>query len=92
MFKGGAGNLFDVDAFTFTTGTVTTPVVSLRSRANNLYVTAASSTSPLIANTRHDRARPQQFDLVDLGGGNDRAAVAGQQHVRLRGERRRRSR
>jgi len=68
VFKGGAGNLFDLDAFTFNTGTVSTPVVSLRSRANNLYVTAASSTSQLIANSS-TIGTAQQFDLIDLGGG-----------------------
>jgi PKD repeat protein len=68
VFGGGTGSLFDVDAFTFTTGT-TTPgtVVSLRSKANNLFVSAGSSA--LIAN--QSAVGPStQFDLVDLGSGN----------------------
>jgi glucose/arabinose dehydrogenase len=69
VFKGGAGNLFDVDAFTFTTGsTPTSPVVSLRSLTNNLYVSAPNATTALIANGASVGAA-QQFDLVDLGGG-----------------------
>jgi glucose/arabinose dehydrogenase len=67
VFKGGAGNLFDVDAFTFTTGTPTTPVVALRARVNNLYVTAGAS--PLIANST-TIGTAQLFDYLDLGGGN----------------------
>jgi hypothetical protein len=41
--------------------------VALRSRANNLYVTAGSS--PLIANAS-SIGTAQRFDLIDLGGGN----------------------
>jgi glucose/arabinose dehydrogenase len=67
VFKGGAGNLFDVDAFTFTTSTSTTPVVALRARVNNMYVTAGAS--PLIANSATVGAA-QLFDYLDLGGGN----------------------
>jgi glucose/arabinose dehydrogenase/PKD repeat protein len=67
VFKGGAGNLFDLDAFTFNTGAAANPVVSLRSLANNLNVTA-SGASPLIANSA-TIGTPQQFDLIDLGSG-----------------------
>jgi hypothetical protein len=67
VFKGGAGNLFDVDAFTFTTSASTTPVVALRARVNNLYVTAGAS--PLIANSA-TVGTAQLFDYLDLGGGN----------------------
>ncbi|MER7279856.1 PQQ-dependent sugar dehydrogenase [Dactylosporangium sp. NPDC000244] len=60
VFKGGAGYLFDLDAFTFgSSGT------AFKSVANNLYVSAQNTTKPLIANA----ATPQLFDLVDLGGG-----------------------
>jgi glucose/arabinose dehydrogenase len=68
VFKGGAGNLFDVDAFTFTTGTTTTgPTVSLRSLTNNLYVSAPNATTALVANSSTIGAA-QQFELVNLGG------------------------
>ncbi|MEV0570267.1 PQQ-dependent sugar dehydrogenase [Dactylosporangium sp. NPDC050588] len=69
VFKGGTGYLFDVDAFTFTTGTTSTgPTVSLRSLTNNQYVTAANATTALIANSA-TIGTAQQFELVDLGGG-----------------------
>ncbi|MER7001526.1 carbohydrate-binding protein [Dactylosporangium sp. NPDC000555] len=68
VFKGGAGNLFDLDAFTFSTGTPTTPVVSLKSLTNNLNVSAPNATTALIANSS-TIGTAQQFDLVDLGGG-----------------------
>ncbi|HTJ32127.1 MAG TPA: PQQ-dependent sugar dehydrogenase [Dactylosporangium sp.] len=68
VFKGGAGNLFDLDAFTFTTGTSSTPVVSLRSLTNNLYVSAPNATTALIANSS-TIGTAQQFDMIDLGGG-----------------------
>jgi PKD repeat protein len=67
VFKGGAGNLFDVDAFTFTTGAATGGGVSLRAHANGKYVTAG--TAPLIASATVIGAA-ERFDLVDLGGGN----------------------
>ncbi|MEV4516155.1 PQQ-dependent sugar dehydrogenase [Dactylosporangium sp. NPDC049525] len=68
VFKGGAGNLFDVDAFTFTTGTTSTgPTVSLRSLTNNLYVSAPNATTALIANSA-TIGTAQQFELVSLGG------------------------
>jgi len=66
-FVGGAGNLFDVDAFTFATGSAPSNAFALRSRANNNYVTAG--TSPLIANAT-SVGTAQLFDLIDLGGGN----------------------
>ncbi len=70
VFKGGAGNLFDVDSFTFTTGTApTNPVVAWRARVNNQYVTAANATTALIANSTTIGAT-QRYDLVSLGGGN----------------------
>jgi glucose/arabinose dehydrogenase len=63
VFKGGAGNLFDLDAFTFAgSGT------SLRAGANNQYVTALDATTPLIADSA-SIGPAQQFDVVDLGGG-----------------------
>ncbi|WP_238008226.1 PQQ-dependent sugar dehydrogenase [Dactylosporangium sp. AC04546] len=70
VFKGGAGNLFDVDAFTFATGGTNpgTPVVNLKSLTNNLYVSAPNATTALIANSS-TVGLAQQFDLVDLGGG-----------------------
>jgi hypothetical protein len=47
-----------------------TPATSLRSRANNLYVTAANAgNSALIANATAIGSW-QQFDQIDLGGGN----------------------
>ena len=44
VFKGGSGNLFDLDAFTFTTGT-TTPSggITLRAQANSQYVSAVAA-------------------------------------------------
>ncbi|AVT38497.1 PQQ-dependent sugar dehydrogenase [Plantactinospora sp. BB1] len=69
VFKGGAGNLFDVDSFTFATGgTGGGPATGLRASANNRYVSAVGS-SPLIADKASIGAT-EQFDLVDLGGGN----------------------
>jgi hypothetical protein len=51
------------------TGSATT-VISLRSRANNLYVTADNAgASPLIAN-RTAIGAWEQFDLLDAGNGN----------------------
>ncbi|MEN3360765.1 MAG: hypothetical protein V7637_4747, partial [Mycobacteriales bacterium] len=74
VFAGGAGSLFDVDSFTFTTSGGTTPppagVISLRAHANNMYVTADNAgASPLIAN-RATIGPWEQFDRQDLGGGN----------------------
>ena len=63
VFKGGAGSLFDVDAFTFTTGAA----LALRSRANNLFVTAG--TADLIANSASAGAA-QRFERINLSGGN----------------------
>jgi hypothetical protein len=62
VFKGGTGNLFDVDAFTLDT----VGAVGLRSRANNLYVTAG--TGNLIANSATAGAA-QRFERINLGGG-----------------------
>ncbi|GGO18454.1 PQQ-dependent sugar dehydrogenase [Micromonospora parathelypteridis] len=68
VFKGGSGNLFDVDAFTFATGT-TSPIggISLRAQVNNQYVSAVGS-SPLIAN-KATIGTTEQFDRVDAGNG-----------------------
>ncbi|MBV1851602.1 PQQ-dependent sugar dehydrogenase [Catellatospora tritici] len=66
VFKGGAGNLFDVDAITFTTGGAG-PVTTWKARVNSKYVTAGSTA--LIANAT-TVALAQQYDLVNLGGGN----------------------
>jgi glucose/arabinose dehydrogenase len=70
VFKGGAGNLFDVDAFTFTTGG-TTPAAgsTLKSLANNQFVSAANATTALIAD-KATAGTTERFDVVDLGGGN----------------------
>ncbi|MFC5828311.1 glycosyl hydrolase family 95 catalytic domain-containing protein [Nonomuraea insulae] len=48
--------------------TTTQQAISLRSRANNLYVTAAAG-APLIA-SRTSAGTGEQFDRVDLGNGN----------------------
>jgi PKD repeat protein len=70
VFKGGAGNLFDVDAFTFTTGgTPPTGISTLKSMANNQFVSAANATTALIANKATVGAT-ERFDVIDLGGGN----------------------
>ncbi|MEV4626744.1 PQQ-dependent sugar dehydrogenase [Micromonospora sp. NPDC049523] len=73
VFKGvtGQGNLFDLDAFTFTTGTTSTPaVISLRARVNSQYVTADNAgAAPLIAN-RATIGPWEQFDRLDAGNGN----------------------
>jgi Carbohydrate binding module (family 6)/PKD domain len=68
VFKGGAGNLFDVDSFTLNTGGGGGTPVSLRALANNQYVSAAGAgAQPLIAN-RAAIGQWEQFDLVSLGG------------------------
>jgi glucose/arabinose dehydrogenase len=72
VFRGTGTSLFDLDAFTFTTGTTQPPTggVALRSRANNMYVSAANAgASPLIAN-RTTIGAWETFDMVDRGGGN----------------------
>ncbi|MDI1465039.1 PQQ-dependent sugar dehydrogenase [Catellatospora sp. KI3] len=66
VFKGGTGNLFDVDAFTFNTGG-TGPVTTWKARINSRYVTAGSTALIASATTV---ALAQQYDLVNLGGGN----------------------
>ncbi|CCH18467.1 PQQ-dependent sugar dehydrogenase [Micromonospora lupini] len=70
VFKGGSGNLFDLDAFTFTTGTTTPPTggITLRAQVNNQYVSAVG-TNPLIAN-KASVSTTEQFDRVDAGNGN----------------------
>ncbi|WP_410809347.1 PQQ-dependent sugar dehydrogenase [Micromonospora sp. 067-2] len=67
VFKGGAGNLFDVDSFTFTTGSGGAGAISLRAQINSQYVSAVG-TSPLIAN-RPTVGLSEQFDRVDAGNG-----------------------
>ncbi|MFJ6197411.1 PQQ-dependent sugar dehydrogenase [Micromonospora sp. NPDC092111] len=70
VFKGGAGNLFDLDSFTFATGSGGgTGAVSVRARANGQYVTADNAGGPLIAN-RATVGSWEQFDRVDAGNGN----------------------
>ncbi|MBB5868390.1 glucose/arabinose dehydrogenase [Allocatelliglobosispora scoriae] len=68
VFKGGAGYLFDVDSFTFVTGSTPTPTaVALRAGANAKYVTAG--TAALIASAT-TIGTAQQFEVVTLSGGN----------------------
>jgi PKD repeat protein len=70
VFKGGAGNLFDLDAFTLTSGgPPPTGGSTLRALVNNQFVSAANSTTPLIAN-KATAGATERFDVVDLGGGN----------------------
>nr|WP_211216447.1 PQQ-dependent sugar dehydrogenase [Actinoplanes globisporus] len=69
VFKGGAGSLFDVDAFTFDTGGVPTPGSTLKALVNNQFVSAPNSTTSLIAN-KAAAGTTERFDVVDLGGGN----------------------
>jgi glucose/arabinose dehydrogenase len=70
VFKGGAGSLFDVDAFTINSGTAPGGGVAIRARVNNLYVSSgAAGASALIANAATVGAS-ERFDLIDLGGGN----------------------
>ncbi|XVQ89631.1 fascin domain-containing protein [Microbispora siamensis] len=57
-----------VDALRIRTQQDGSPAISLRSRANNLYVTAATG-SPLIA-SRSGVGVNEQFDRIDLGGGD----------------------
>ncbi|WP_218670875.1 hypothetical protein [Microbispora sp. GKU 823] len=57
-----------VDALRIRTQQGGAPAVSLRSRANNLYVTAATG-SPLVA-SRSGVGVNEQFDRIDLGGGD----------------------
>lgn len=52
-----------------TGGTAPTGGVGLRAKANDRFVTAAGSSSPLIASATAV-GTAQTFDLVDLGGGN----------------------
>jgi hypothetical protein len=70
VFKGGAGFLFDLDAFTFTTGGP--PVVdgaTLKALVNNQFVSAPNATTALIAN-KATAGATERFDVIDLGGGN----------------------
>jgi glucose/arabinose dehydrogenase len=70
VFKGGSGFLFDVDAFTFTTGgPPPTGGWTLRALVNNQFVSAANATTALIANKAVAGAT-ERFDVIDLGGGN----------------------
>jgi glucose/arabinose dehydrogenase len=71
VFKGGAGSLFDVDAFTFTTGGTTPPPggSTLKALVNNQFVSAANATTALIAN-KATAGTTERFDVIDLGGGN----------------------
>jgi hypothetical protein len=70
VFKGGAGNLFDLDAFTLnSTGTPPTGGSTLKALVNNQFVSAANATTPLIAN-KATAGTTERFDVVDLGGGN----------------------
>jgi PKD repeat protein len=69
VFKGGSGNLFDLDAFTLNSGGTSTGGSTLKALANNLFVSAANSTTPLIAN-KTTAGTTERFDVVDLGGGN----------------------
>jgi len=70
VFKGGAGNLFDVDAFTFTTGgSQPTQGSTLKALVNSQFVSAANATTALIAN-KATAGTTERFDVVDLGGGN----------------------
>jgi hypothetical protein len=70
VFKGGAGNLFDLDAFTFnTSGTTPTGISTLKALANNQFVSAANATTTLIAN-KATAGATEQFDVIDLGSGN----------------------
>ncbi|GAA3816227.1 hypothetical protein GCM10022226_41190 [Sphaerisporangium flaviroseum] len=57
-----------VDALRVTTGGSGTGTISLRSRANNMYVTAPTG-SPLIAN-KTAVGTAEQFERVSLGNGN----------------------
>ncbi|WP_214106594.1 fascin domain-containing protein [Acrocarpospora catenulata] len=58
-----------IDAVRVLTGGGSANVVALRSRANNLYVTAANSTTALIANSG-TVGTAQKFERVSLGGNN----------------------
>ncbi|WP_027345153.1 DUF7910 domain-containing protein [Hamadaea tsunoensis] len=51
-------------------GTSPTTVVSLRSRANNLYVTAENAGAAALIANRAAIGAWEQFDLLDAGGGN----------------------
>jgi hypothetical protein len=68
VFKGGAGNLFDVDAFTLDTGAPPAGAATLKALVNTLFVSAENGTAPLIAN-RTTVGPWEQFDVVDQGGG-----------------------
>ncbi|GLY95302.1 PQQ-dependent sugar dehydrogenase [Actinoplanes sp. NBRC 103695] len=68
VFKGGAGNLFDLDSFTLETGSAPTGGATLKALINNQYVSAANATTALIAN-RATAGATERFDVVDLGGG-----------------------
>ena len=68
VFKGGAGNLFDVDAFTFGTAGASTGS-TLKALVNNQFVSAPDTTTRLIAN-KATAGSTERFDVIDLGGGN----------------------
>jgi len=70
VFKGGAGSLFDLDAFTFNTGgPPATGGSTLRALANNQFVSAANATTALIAD-KASAGDTERFDVIDLGAGN----------------------
>jgi glucose/arabinose dehydrogenase len=69
VFKGGAGNLFDLDSFTFNSGPPATGGSTLKALANNQFVSAANATTALIAD-KATAGATERFDVVDLGGGN----------------------
>jgi glucose/arabinose dehydrogenase len=69
VFKGGAGNLFDVDAFTFDTGVAQPTGSTLKALVNNQFVSAPSTSTALIAD-KATAGATERFDVVDLGGGN----------------------
>ncbi|MDP9842091.1 fibronectin type III domain-containing protein [Streptosporangium lutulentum] len=67
--RDAAGNTSGAsNAVSVTTSASSTAVITLRSRANSRYVTAATG-SPLIANGT-SAGTAQQFERVDLGNGN----------------------
>ncbi len=73
VFKGGTGNLFDVDAFTVDTGAPPAGastlnqgggVIALRARSNGMYVCAENAgAAPLVANRAAVGAR-ERFGLT----------------------------
>ncbi len=65
--SGGAGTNTECD---LAVAALPSSPIAIRALANNQYVSAANSTTSLIANSTVSSGAAQQFDVIDLGNGN----------------------